>query len=327
MFLVQQLSVRAQLIALVAVLLCSQANTVKAENMLSLSVSDRKDQLDWNIAGSYWGGSPNVLSELTWRDMGFTQVKAELTGHAASQLYYRASLATGWVQDGENQDSDYAGDNRTLEFSRTINGVGDSSVWDISAGIGSAQRFGQEDQHTVVPMIGYSIHQQDLRMTDANQVVSNTPLAQTLDPSLVVPPLGPFAGLDSSYQTEWRGFWFGLDVNWDMDKYGFAFLRMEYHKIDFTAEANWNLRSDFAHPVSFEHIANGAGQVLELGWRIPLNRLKWGLGVSVSRQTWQTDAGVDTTYFADSSIGITRVNEVNWTSKSINVILSRMFMM
>src|SRR3990172_5207531 len=94
------------------------------------------DSLDWNIAGTSAGTGPNILSELAWSDLAISQVKGQGRVALAKHVYLKGSLAGGLIFDGENQDSDYLGDNRTLEFSRSNNNSDAGNVWDASAGAG-----------------------------------------------------------------------------------------------------------------------------------------------------------------------------------------------
>lgn len=297
------------------------------ETLATYSAGYRLDSLDWNIAGNLAGTSPNVIAELEWRDMQFLQFKGEFAGTNEEQIYFRGSAAFGYGLDGQNQDSDYATDNRTLEFSRSINGVDGSHTLDFSGGIGRDIPFGVNEAHRFIPLIGASYHTQRMRMVDGNQVVSDLANAQVLDPTIMsVPSLGPFAGLDSSYDTQWAGFWLGGDMIFDMQDKGTAFARLEAHWVDFYAEADWNLRGDLAHPVSFDHEAKGTGLVLELGWRDILLADGWAWGVDLSLQRWQTDPGIIFFYGADpADNGAQRLNAVNWSSSQLNFSLSKEF--
>ncbi len=292
-------------------LLVMSPSPVMAEDLqsgVSLSLGYRLDSLDWNISGGSSG--PNVLSELEWRDMDILQLKGAVSGANGKGIYFRGFVDYGWVLDGVNQDSDYAGDDRTLEFSRSINDVDGSRVLDLSAGLGYTFYLGESDRYRIIPILGYSHHNQKLRMTNGNQVV---------------PALGPFPGLSSSYNAKWFGPWLGVDVLLDLQGAGSAFVRMEVHQATYFGYANWNLRSDFAHPVSFEHEADAQGWVLELGWHQPPSRYRWVWGVTASLQSWTTDAGIDRIFFANGSVGTTRLNEVNWSSSSVNLSLSKAF--
>jgi Protochlamydia outer membrane protein len=290
----------------------------------SLSLGYRADSLDWNIDGGSAG--PNVLSELEWRDLDILQLKAEIRSINPTGIVFRGNADYGWVLDGVNRDSDYAGDNRSLEFSRSVNDVGGGRVWDISGGLGQIFSVGEDGQWQIIPMVGFSYHQQDLRMRNGNQRVSSLANLQVLDPTATgMPPLGPFPGLNSSYQAAWYGPWLGADVFLDLKESGTAFARLETHWVNYFAEADWNLRSDFAHPVSFEHKSDGQGWVLELGWQEQPSPFYWVWGVSAVVQFWAAEPGIDRTFYSGGGTGVTKLNEVNWSSRSINVTLQKAF--
>src|SRR5690349_6645454 len=97
-----------------------------------LSAGYRRDDFTWSIAGDSAGGSPNVLSELTLSKMPIYQVTAGIETVFPGQVVTQLGLGYGWVAGGRNRDSDYLGDNRTLEFSRSENGVGGGQTYDLS---------------------------------------------------------------------------------------------------------------------------------------------------------------------------------------------------
>jgi hypothetical protein len=276
------------------------------EAELLLNTGYRSDDLDWNIAGDINGNNPNILSELTWKNLESFQLKMEGKSTFNQLLLLRGSLGYSWILDGKNQDSDYLGDDRTFEFSRSNNNADNGNMRDASFGIGWQFNFGRND-FVMAPVIGYSYHEQNLTMTDGNQTI---------------PPSGPFPGLDSTYETEWKGPFIGLDFIWrtdgrhevkpEMETY----LRLEYHIADFYAEADWNLRSDFAHPKSFEHEADGHGIILNAGIKFLFNS-NWLFSVSLDYHNWDTDPGTDRTFFSNGNILETQLNEVNWTSYAI----------
>ncbi len=299
---------------LAVVLGCGVSGVTMADSGLStaLQLGYRADSLDWTIAGDINGQNPNILSELQWTDLQIAQAKLDVDVYLAD-FYFRGGIAYGEIGRGDNQDSDYVFDDRNGEFSRSNNTAG-GEVADASVGLG--YRFDTTSRSSkfngyFMPMIGYSIHTQDLQMTDGVQtVVSN-----------VTPPLGSFAGLDSSYDTEWEGAWVGLIFGEEGSKNDLAIeLSIIYYDVDYQAEADWNLRTDFAHPKSYEHLSTGHGITLSLDGRAPVGGSKqwfWVFGIDYGR--WQTRAGLDYTYFSDGSTGLTRVNKVNWESAAINL--------
>jgi hypothetical protein len=99
---------------------------------------------------------------------------------------------------------------------------------------------------------------------------------------------------------------------------------IEYHWVDYSAEADWNLRDDFQHPKSFEHEAYGDGWVAGVGVNYALNQ-QFSLGLSGDYLSWNTDSGTDRLYLANGSIVDTRLNEVNWESKLLSVTLDLVF--
>jgi len=271
-----------------------------------LSTGYRVDDLDWNIAGDINGNNPNILSELEWEGLESLQLKIANKTVFNQLFLLRGSLAYGWIFDGENQDSDYLGDNRTFEFSRSNNNSDDGNVLDASFGIGWQFTFGRSD-FVMAPVIGYSYHEQNLTITDGEQTI---------------PPSGSFPGLDSTYETEWKGPFIGLGFTFRTDEKSKitpeieTFISIEYHWADYYAEADWNLRTDFAHPKSFEHEADGHGIVFSTVVKF-LFDYHWSLNINLDYQNWSTDAGDDRVFFANGTIAETQLNEVNWTSYAI----------
>ena len=288
---------------------------LRLETDFTFDAGYRVDNLDWNIAGDTSGNNPNVLSELTWDSVESYQVKVQGNIVWPNVIALRGYANYGWIFDGDNQDSDYQGDNRTFEFSRSNNSTDEDYVWDASLAIGYPLRFGHTVVGTMTPLLGYSHHEQNLNITDGNQTI---------------PGLGPFPGLDSSYDTEWEGPWIGFDLRFraqDIATFAHRFepyFTYEYHWADYHAEANWNLRDDFAHPKSFEHDTDGNGWKIGAGFNLWLHR-NWSLNFNYDYQDWSTDGGTDKVFFSDGSTAVTKLNEVNWTSYALSLGVSLRF--
>lgn len=283
----------------IASLAAAASGTFSSEisSTFSLRMGYRVDDFDWNIAGDITGENPNVLSELTWSDVEIYQMKFYNVTMIPRMLYFRGALAYGWIFDGENQDSDFYGDDRTLEWSRSSNSGNNGEVFDASLGIGYPFTFGK-GKFRLSPLLGYSYHEQRLRITDGYQAI---------------PPLGPFPDLDSTYETEWDGPWLGLDIVFQLNQKHSIFAAFEYHWADYYAVADWNLRDDYAHPKSFEHETDGTGIVVSAGWTYLLHG-GWGLDITIDYQNWSTDPGIDRVFTAAGTTAETRLNEVNWES-------------
>ena len=293
----------------------AQTYRFRAETELIVSAGYRRDDLDWNIAGDANGNNPNVLSELNWDDLESYQVQFRGSLVIPNIIALRGVADYGWIFDGQNQDSDYLGDNRTFEFSRSNNSADDGEVWDASLAIGYPFRTGETVISTITPLVGYSHHEQNLTMTDGYQTI---------------PPAGSFPGLDSSYDTEWQGPWVGIDMRFRAGEIrNFAerfetYFSYEYHWVDYHAEADWNLRDDFQHPKSFEHDADGNGWIIRTGFNFALQR-HVALNFNFHYQNWSTADGTDKVFYADGTTAKTRLNEVNWTSYAVGLGLSVRF--
>jgi opacity protein-like surface antigen len=282
---------------------------------LELSAGYRLDDLDWNIAGNVEGRNPNVLSEYTWSDVETFQTRGGLRVLMNDALCLRASFAYGWIFDGEIQDSDFAGNDRSQEFSRSNNSADDGSTLDGTIGIGYQFKAGR---FRWIPMAGYSYSEQNLTLKDGFQSIS-LPV-----PGGTPPPVGPIAGLNSSYDTTWKGPWIGFDLFFQARERLILFGTFEFHWADYKAEANLNLRNDFAHSKSFEQAADGTGYTVIAGASYALKG-PWSLALSCTYERWTTDAGIDRAYYVNGRIVETRLNEVNWDSFSIMLGLTYRF--
>ncbi|MCA1764738.1 MAG: hypothetical protein LC633_00530 [Desulfobulbaceae bacterium] len=294
---------------------------------LEVNAGRRVDQLDWNIAGNINGTDPNILSELSWDELEIIEVNTKgrvlmVNDRARFGGTARVRFNYGEIQSGENQDSDYQFDNRVNEWSRSNNQADDGSVYDFTTGIGLVF-LSANGRVMVSPLVGYSYHTQDLTIHDGRQTLSlDNPFST--DPAEDPPPVGPIAGLDSTYETAWNSGWVGVDL--EIRPTGNLLLRgfIELHAGEYRAEANWNLRSDLAHPTSFVHDSNDAsGFVTGFGTRFGGGHLL--INLDMLYQKWQAEEGIDTINFANGSTGVTRLNEVNWESFSVTAGLTVSF--
>lgn len=277
-----------------------------------LKTGYRNDELVWNKAAP--GGQPNILSELTWEDIEIATINLGATLYSRHNWFVNGDVVWGEIVDGKNQDSDYLGNNRTLEFSRSNNGADEGNILDMSIGLGYRYQWLTHETGTrgfeVRPKIGLAYHSQDLKAVDGFQTI---------------PASGAFPGLNSSYDTTWFGPWIGLEgLFYQSDKFSLG-LNFEYHHIQYDATAQWNLRSDFAQPESFTHEADGYGLVTELS-------SKWhftptlALTLDLQYQKWLADRnGKETIFFADGDVAKLQFNEVEWDSYGLSLGLNYAF--
>jgi hypothetical protein len=279
----------------------------RADGDVFLELGTRSDDLFWNIAGT--NNTPDVLSELTWSDMEIYQLR--IGYHAEERNYVmRLKGMVGTIADGNNQDSDYAGSGRTLEESRSNNNS-DGTLGDLSLGFGYrfSARFGEQSV-SLTPLIGYAYQWQDLNINNGYQTVSN--------PVTFTPPaVGPIANLNSTYDLQWDGPWFGLDATLQLTPALTVNATYEAHRsTDYYAEADWNLSTAFAHPISFTHRADGDGFYATLGADYRLSDTLSVYGY-LEKYEFDTDPGIDRVFWAAGGTTDSTLNEVHWESSGI----------
>ena len=282
----------------------------KSEIDLAVFNSVRIDDLQWSIAGNSAGTNPDIRSELTWSDVHSQQVTFAGRALYNRMVYLRGELNYAWVQNGRVCDSDYNSDDRNDEYSRSISQANGDQLWDLSLA-GGYPFLLINNRMLVAPLLGYSYHVQNYRITNGEQVIT-WPEG---------PPLGELTGLDSTYRTRWMGPWLGCDLRYRFERLPAGdppmelSLALEVHWAEYYGEANWNLRSDLDHPTSFEHDADGMGYIIACEWLIQL-AAQWDLAVRFNYQHWLTDHGTDRIHHASGTTTIQRLNEVEWNTRS-----------
>ena len=274
-----------------------------------LSGGYRRGGLRWNIAGEY--GDPNVLSELTWSKLQVSEIEAAASLNIEG-FTVRADVGYGCLSGGDVQDSDYDSDDRTDEFSRSISKAKGGYLLHALTGLG--YRFDlRAAPVSLLPMIGIGFHRQAMKMTDGEQVIEDS-----FEVPSRTPPLGPFDGLDSSYTANWLNFWVGLDAEYRSAGLLSAGAAVSVHPSLYYAEADWNLRDDFAHPVSFVHKAFGWGLRGDLWLGVELSR-GFLLEGRFALETWFTGPGVDETFSSGGGSTETQLNEVIWSCGQFSI--------
>jgi len=277
-------------------LLVSVCASAQAETKLGVDLGFRSDELQWSIPGAFRGKDgviyqQNIISELTWKNLKSNYLGAHGL-FQDGQFVARGDVGYGIINSGDNQDSDYRGNNRTEEFSRSNNKSNGDHVSDAKIGVGLNLDNLAGPSFQFTPMAGISSHVQSLRMTDLNQTVSVSQYAP-----LQIEPIdvGQYSGLDSSYETKWVGPWVGFNARLQIDSTIAVRANFEHHWADYSGQGNWNLRDCLDHPESFTHSAEGTGNDLGFGADIQLNtNVMLFFGMTAS--SWITDAGTGTVH-------------------------------
>ncbi|WP_295008069.1 hypothetical protein [uncultured Dechloromonas sp.] len=282
------------------------------EGGLALSAGYRRDDMRFAIGVP---GGPNVLSELRWIAPAL-QIRADGNWTHASGATVRGFLAYARTEaKGLSQDSDYARNDRQAEFSRSYADTTGSEMFDALLGFGWQLPVGH--RFSLTPLIGLARYDSTYRASNGRQVVSDAANAALLG----IPwnmPLGPFPGLHSRYNPVWSSIWQGLELEIKAGK-GFS-LRAgaRHHWFKYKAEADWNLRGDFAHPVSFRHTGNGKGWEAEIEAGLALGG-GHRLTLSAIQRDFKTRHGKDTTFFASGYNNTIELGEAVLASRAIQL--------
>lgn len=275
----------------------------------------RSGDLRWNIAGGDNG--PNILSELSYEGLEFTEYRAygSLNINTGAFKHWRIEthFSAGEAARGDVYDSDYDGDNRQGEYSRSLSSAAGSETtqFELSAGY----RLQPSRVLSLTPALGVVYNTQFLKMTQGEQ------LLYTRSGGV---QLGAFENdLNSHYTTRWMGGFAGITAGVETDHHAFN-LRYKLHVAQYGAEANWNLREDFEHPKSFEHTAVGTGNVVELQYQWRWND-NWSANARAFRETWSAEDGTDTVFLSDGTRASTQLNEVAWDSEGYDLTLQYLF--
>lgn len=297
-------------------LIFSWAGSVRADELpidFKLNSGYRIDNLHWNIAGDLTGANPNILSELTWTKVRILQINGLATAPLRQSLFLQGSMNWGVIILGNNQDSDYQGDNRTQEFSRSNNNGNGDNALDLSVALGY-NLTGNKSKFRLAPMIGFAFNQQNLRLTDGYQTINIDPDTKTVGDT------GPISGLNSTYKASWFGPWLGTGFTGNLSPKLTLLFGFEYHLANYYGEGNWNLRDDLTHPISFTHNADGNGYIWSAGANFsPSPQLN--LTLKYYSSAWFAGPGIDRVFGADGAMGETCLNEVIWNSRAVMLIL------
>lgn len=274
---------------------------------ISVKSGYRTSELKWSIGGD--GISvPNILSELKWEkihgyefqpSVEYTQKTGSLKG-----LTIQASINKSITASGENQDSDYLGNNRTFEFSRSNNSSDAGHAEGFSGSIGYAFDFSRDRKKNIIrfkTLVGYAMQNQNFVMRDGVQTIA------TDENSVPIPgALGPFDGLRSSYDMELSMPFIAMELEsyfYDVHRLK---IRGQFSRGTYNGTGHWNLRDDFAQPDSFKQTADGNGFLLgaEYGWEF-YPHVQFTL--SSNFNYFKASRGDDTTFLSDGTT-VTAIN-------------------
>ncbi|WP_230146636.1 hypothetical protein [Pedobacter sp. Bi126] len=254
----------------------------------------QQSRFDWSIAGNAAGTSPNVLSELIWKNLKGPGFGLDIKYNITDQLSIKATNQYSSITKGDAEDTDYADDNRQSAFYFDLLNANKGYLYDADLQlIYQLFKFGD---FNINPIVGLSYHQQKFHLLES----ATNPDSK---------------GLNSTYVARYKGFDFGAELVLKMQKFsiGATVLGGFY---TYSAKANWNLIPDFAKPVSFTHKANSFSLSGDINLAIPLNK-SLRIEVDYKINNIKTYSGVDKAYFNSRPTEETQFNGASFRKNAV----------
>lgn len=251
--------------------------------VLAASLDYSSEDLNWSVAGNTAGTNPNILSELKWVDQAGFGSSLVLRKWLLKGWFMEGSLAVKKIGDGYVSDTDFGSDYRQdITFYIKLNTRhGEVISGDLIAG----RQIYLKEGWDIKMAAGYSLNHQYLYL------------------------ITPDSDLESSYLTQWRGGVVYVGSNIEMLKNLSSMIGLSYYQLKYRATADWKLREDFQHPLSFSHQARGFGTKAEFQLMYHLSN-GFSLAVRLNRIGMKTGKGLDRIYYTNGKIASTQLNEV-----------------
>jgi Protochlamydia outer membrane protein len=259
---------------------------IEQKAQLSFSSGKQQENFNWSIAGNQNGQSPNILSELKWKDVSGTAYSGSVKWNFWKRFSIYGSYSRVDVHSGSVNDMDYAADNRTqpVYTENFSDNNGYTSQWLAGAGyvVFNNKLF------SLIPYVGYGTSQQNLYIIDLT---------------------GQFPGLNSSYFTSWKGAFAKVTSSLKIWRRLKLAADITYNQFNYNAHGDWNLIQEFQHPVSYSHVADGYG--LTANARLVYNITRnVAVNIGYGYYYWETGNGTDQLYLSTGAIDKTQLNWV-----------------
>lgn len=261
----------------------------EAKYTLALSPILQQESFNWSIAGNADGGQPDVYSELIWKKL--SSAGAVLSFHLllSQRFHLYSTLAKSSVISGQVSDKDYSGDGRTGE---SYAAIFDSDQGGASAGnLALGYEFLRHRNYKFSAYLGAEAGHTSLYLLDHSGKYNSD--------------------LRSTYKIATKGFIAGItaDLSWS----AFVFTpTVSFSALHYSAAGNWNLISQFKHPLSYRHRANASRWQINVRQTYLASRhLFFFLSGGIS--LFSTGKGVDILYLSNGTSPETQFNGAKGT--------------
>jgi hypothetical protein len=257
---------------------------------VDFSIAYQTDDFKWSIAGNSQGQNPNILSEVSWRNLKGPVLNLNIYLPIRSKFAIQASYGHFFIVNGRVNDTDYSEDNRTNPT--------------FTANLESNKGYSRDFQ------LGLSYGWQ------LNKIWLEPVLAYTLSQQLLY--LQDNSALNSTYKANWYGLAVGFMAKHPLLKNLKFSHSFHYHQLKYRAVADWNLIENFAHPESFKHKANGYA-LSGTSKAVYLFHPRINPFAYFRFQWWNTGKGIDEVFYANGTQAYTQLQDVARKSTAFGV--------
>jgi len=237
----------------------------------TLSLGQRGDNFRWDINGPVNELTPsfNVLSELDWKNINSTPLQLEAHYRANRKFSVAGHVSYALISSGQVRDSDYCGQNRSREFSRSISkGEGELLDWELR----SQLEVVRQAMYGLSIIGGYTRFKQDFDLNTGIQTIGGVENFENLctqnpqDPIIPPDPGSVLADLRTSYNARWQGPWLGGGGHWRHNRIHLV-AEAQLYWLEYQGRGSWNSRSP-----AFRFIQSaqgyGIGMQFNAGYRL-----------------------------------------------------------
>lgn len=286
------------------------AQSLSAREPISFTAGTgyRQDSLTWNIGSPT--GSPNVLSELSWKQLQMINSFGEIAVNSPNGFFCQIRGDYATIFHGTVRDSDWHENNRKNEFSRTRSDASKGEAFDLSFAF-TPQAWIFCNRFRIFPQVGVNYAEQHLRMYGGDQLI-DTEHHQT----------GPIHGLHSNYRANWVTPWLGFGIATQQCGWFVSNLNLRGGYNRYWGSGHWNLREDIAD--DFKHRGWGFGAEAMLTLTLTLKKSLW-LEINGCYKNHWTQEGWDRIHVIEANKTLTSrqpLNRVRWQSGRLTLSLS-----
>ncbi len=275
--------------------------------LFTLALTQESSSVDFNIAASVSNdASPNVLSELIFDPIDTTNAYANL-GYmwlvgSKTAIGITGTYSESISSDGRALDYDFDADDRTDMFSLSRSSLDDSQIRHYAVETFSKTRWFDKPGHYLTGGIGFEKKIYHLHITDGQQ---KHPVVQ------------PISGLKSTYEPEFKNTYLFIATEHKF-RGGYLTIKAQHIWSHLDSKADWNLREEFAHPVSYIHDGDGTGHTLSIKYSYPIHD-NIDIYTQLSSRKVEIKNGYDQIYFADGKSAVTKLNQVNEKTNAFSI--------